>query len=152
DRTAALLLLGTDVDLYEARHAAASLVHCFSQRGDQTRPVERMDRIEQRHRLVRLVRLKLPDEMQRNARMPLAQHGPFALRFLHPVLAERALPGLDQRRDGLRSMGLADGDQRHLAPLAPGDAAGVGDTVLDSGEAGSCAFHRARYSGAMPAR
>ena len=43
--------------------------------------------------------------------MARAQRRPFRLRLLHPVLAEIALPGGDQRLDRLGRLGLGDGDQ-----------------------------------------
>jgi hypothetical protein len=51
-----------------------------------------MDRVEQRDRFVGLVRLQLADEVQLDGGMALAQRRPLGLRFLHPVLAEHALP------------------------------------------------------------
>jgi hypothetical protein len=58
-----------------------------------------MDAVEQRDRFIRLVGLQLADEVQFDAGMRFAQRGPFAQRFLHPVFAEHALTGGDQRRD-----------------------------------------------------
>src|SRR5690606_38001039 len=65
---------------------------------------------------------------------------------------ERALPGVDQRRDRFGRMRLTHRHQGHFVPLAPGEAAGAGDALLGLGETGCCAFHRGRYSGAMPER
>src|SRR5690606_16583180 len=152
DRHAAFLRFFADVDLYEAGHAPPALVHRLGQRGNEARPVERMDRVEQRDSLIRLVRLQLADEVQLDNRKALAQRRPLGLRFLHPVLAEHTLAGLDQRDDRLGGMGLADGDQRDLVALAPRDAAGAGDPLVDRLKQGGCAFHARRYSEGMRAR
>src|SRR3546814_9960157 len=55
---AALLLLGTDIDLDEARGPTPGLVHPPRERGDERDAIDRMDRIEQRHRLVGIVRME----------------------------------------------------------------------------------------------
>jgi thiamine-phosphate pyrophosphorylase len=49
-------------------------------------------------------------------------------------------------------VGLAHCDERDFATLALRDTAGVDDAVFDLGKQGGCAFHRARYSGAMRGR
>jgi hypothetical protein len=46
--------------------------------------------------------------------MRLAQGGPLGRRFLHPVFAEHALAGIDQRLDRDSLVGLADRDQGHV--------------------------------------
>src|SRR5687768_17998696 len=111
-----------------------------------------MDRVEQRDGFLGLVRLELADEVQLGPRKAFAQLRPLGLRFLDAVLAEYALPGLDQRGDRLGLMRLADRDQRHFAALAPRDAAGVGDAILNGGKSSGCAFHYPRYSEAMRVR
>jgi hypothetical protein len=133
-----------DIDLDEARHPVAGLVHRLPERGDEARAVERVDAIEQRHRVRRLVRLQAADEVQLGVRPALAQRGPLAGRFLHAVLAEYALTGLEQRRDRLARVRLADRDQRDLLHLAPRDLASAGDAFANGGEARGCAFHGAR--------
>ena len=141
DRAAAFLRLLADVDLDEARHPAAGLVHRLGQRGDQARPVERMDAVEQRHGIVRLVRSAAG---RRGAARPPGQRsrkrGPLALRFLHAVLAEHLLAGFEQRLDRLGGMGLADRDQRHLVRLAPRHLAGMRDALLGPLRAGWLRF------------
>ena len=75
--------------------------------------------------------------------MHRTQGWPFLRRFLHPVLAEAALASGDQRGNALGGMRLADGDQRHLAWLAPRQARSGGDARGDFSEAGGWLFHRA---------
>ena len=88
-----------------------------------------MDRVEQAHRVLGLVRLELADQVEPDVRMTLAQGRPLGLRLLHPVLAEIALPGGDQLLDRFRRLGLGDGDQGHLV----GPPAGRGGGASDAG-------------------
>ena len=85
-----------------------------------------MNAIEQGDGIVGLVRLKLPDEVQRNVFVRLDQARPFALRFLHAVFAEDALPLPDKRHDCLGRVSLGNGYQLDIAGLAAGDL-GSGD-------------------------
>ncbi len=133
NRAAAFLRFLADVDLDEARHLPPRLVHRAGERGQQRGAVERVDTVEQRHGIVRLVRLELPDQMEFDSRKFFAQRGPFALRLLHPVLAEHALAGGDQRADRLGRASLGNRDQRHRVRLAAGDAGGGGDPLADFG-------------------
>ncbi|KAG5719830.1 hypothetical protein E4T56_gene17836, partial [Termitomyces sp. T112] len=64
NRAAALLLLGADIDLNEAGDAAPQLLHRAGQSGDEAGPVHRMDGVEQGNRILGLVRLQLPHQMQ----------------------------------------------------------------------------------------
>ena len=85
-----------------------------------------MNAIEQGDGIVGLVRLKLPDEVQRNVFVRLDQGRPLALCFLHAVFAEDTLPLLYERHHGLGRMSLGNGDQLDIAGLAAGDL-GSGD-------------------------
>jgi len=93
-----------------------------------------MDAIEQRHRVLGLVGLKLADQMQRKVAMLLAQRGPLRLGFLHAVFAEYALARLDQRQDRVGAVRLADGDQRDVVRPPLRDLRGLGDAGLDFGQ------------------
>ena len=142
-RTAALLRFLADIDLHEARHAAILLVHRPGQGLYQARPVERMNGVEQRDGILRLVRLQLADQVQLHRRMRFAQAGPFALRFLHAVFAEMPLAFAQQRLDRVRRMHLAHRDQRHVFGLAPRDLARLGDIRANLAQRSVCLFHRA---------
>ncbi len=126
----------SDIDLNEARHAPVRFRHRLAQRLDQAGPVQRMDRIEQRHGIVRLVRLQLADQMQPHIGIGVAQGRPFALCLLHAVLAEMALPRRQQRLDRVRRMGLADRDQRHVVRIAARDFRHARDAAVDVRETG----------------
>ena len=69
----------------------------------QLRPVQGLDHVEQRHRLLDLVGLQRPDQVQFQVGKFAFQRRKFALRLLHPVLAEQALAG----RQGFADAGLA---------------------------------------------
>ena len=64
-----------------------------------------------------------------NSRPPMArdQRRPFGLGLLHPVFAEHALSGGDDRLDRLGAEGFRHRDQRHRRRIAPGVAAGARD-------------------------
>jgi hypothetical protein len=73
-----------------------------------------MDYVEQGHGLLGLVRLKPADQMEPDGRVGGLECGPFRQGFLDPILAEIALPGLDQGEDRLGRMGLRHRDQGDL--------------------------------------
>ncbi len=117
------------------------------QLGGDLLAVDRLDHIEQRHRFLRLVGLQRADQMQLDIGKFGLQSGPFALRFLHAVFAEHALPGLDDRPDLVGIEGLRHGDQRHRAgrpfrfALRRGDLA-AHDPKLFNRAAHACFPHR----------
>jgi len=148
-RAATLLQFLADINLNEARHLPSGLVERLGERGDQARPIERMDAVEQPRRILRLVRLELPDEVQLRIGPPFAKRGPLGGGFLHPILAEHAVPGCEKRLDRFRRVGLADRDQGHFIGLAARDLAGAGNAVVDFVKAQRCVHGEARYSACM---
>ena len=131
---AALLQLGPDVDLHEARHLPPGLVHRPGERGDQAGPIKRVDAVEQPHGFVGLVRLQLAHEMQRNVGPAVAQGGPLGLRLLHPVFTETALARRNQRGNRLGRVGLADRHEGDVGGCAPGQPGGLRNPVGDPGQ------------------
>jgi hypothetical protein len=121
------LRLITDIDLHEAAGAAIQLVHRFGKSAGQRSTVQRMDAVEQADRFLRLVRLQLPDEMQLDPAMLLQKRQPLRLRFLNPVLSERALPGCDERRNRFCRIGLGNGDQLDVLGVTARKAGGLAD-------------------------
>jgi hypothetical protein len=117
---AGLLLLQPGIDLDVEARAPALLVHLLGQFPGDLFAVDRLDDVEQRHRLLGLVGLQRADQMQFDVGEFRLQRRPFALRLLHPVFAEDALAGLDHRADVILAESLGDGDQRDRARLAPG--------------------------------
>jgi hypothetical protein len=93
-----------------------------------------VDRIEQRHRLFRLVRLQRADEVELDAAMALLERGPFRLRLLHAILAEHALAGSDHGLDRIRAERLRNCDQRHRGRIAPGLGASARDLIANLGQ------------------
>ena len=152
DRAAAFLRLVADIDLDEAIGPPAALRHRPGQRGGERRAVERMDRVEQGDRLLRLVRLEPADQMEADVRDGGARSaGHLRLRLLHPILAEVALALVDQRLDRLGGLGLGDGDQGDLVRLAPGERGGLGDAGLDLAAVGIAAWRCYRKRRCRPA-
>ena len=99
----------------------------FCERGGEALAIDRVDRIEHGHRILRLVRLQRTDEMQFEAEVARDQGRPFRLRLLHPVLAEDALARGDDWLDRIGIKCLRRRDQGHAVRFAPGIAAGAGD-------------------------
>ena len=128
-----------------------ALRHRLGERGDQRRPVDRMDRVEQGDRLLGLVRLELADQVQADVGMALAQRRPLGLRLLHPILAEIALArrrsaprsprraGSWRRRSGSRRPGSRPASARRLA-IRPGPRRAV--RCAPSAAAIGSAMHR----------
>src|SRR3546814_8153695 len=67
DGAAALLLLVADIDLDEQLRLPARLGARLRKRLHERRAVDRVDRVEERHRLLGLVRLQLADQVQHDA-------------------------------------------------------------------------------------
>ena len=103
---AGLLRLRAGIDLDEEKRTARLRRGLLGQRRGEARPVDRMDGIEQRHRLSRLVRLQRADQMQFEIAVAGAQRRPLGLGFLHPVFAEHALAGGNDRLDRIGAEGL----------------------------------------------
>ena len=77
--------------------------------------VDRLDDVEQRHRIRHLVGLQRSDEMQLDIAMGRLERRPFRACLLHPVFPERPLAGGDHRHDRFRPERLAhrhQGDRR----------------------------------------
>ena len=92
---AGLLRLGAGVDLDEQQRPAALLGDLLGQRLAQARPVDRMDGVEQRHRLLGLVRLQRPDHVQLKARR--ARHAAPAISPWPPARGSRRTPSARRR-------------------------------------------------------
>ena len=89
-----LLLLFACIHLNEELQFAILPFHFLGQDLRDLGPVDRMDHIEQRHGVARLVRLQRTDQMQFDSGIADLQVRPFTLRFLDAVLAEHPLPGV----------------------------------------------------------
>ena len=137
--------LVTDIDLHETGHSLSRFIHRFGQSFEQADPVERMDAIKQRDRILGLVRLQLADQMQFGIAKTIAQLRPFVLRLLHAVFAKHAVAHLKQGRDPIGGMGFADRDQGDILRLAPRGFAHPRDIGFDLGETSCCTFHTSRY-------
>ncbi len=141
---AGLLRLLAGVELHEQLDQPVLLRQFLGECLTQAVAIDRMDGVEQRHRVLGLIGLQRPDQMQRGAGMVFAQRRPFRLGLLHPVLAEMTLPGGQHRGDGVGKERLGDRNQRDLAALAPRVGTGSGDLLLDGSKpTGRIIDHRA---------
>ena len=75
----------------------------------------------------------LADQVERHARIGLAQRGPFLRRLGNAIFAEDAMAFVEQRADRIGVVRLGHGDQRCLARRAAGVARSGGDLSAHSG-------------------
>ena len=92
---AGLLRLLAGVDLDEQLQALALLGHLLGDGLGDLGPVDGVDGVEQRDRLLGLVGLQRADQVQLDAGIALAQRRPLGLGLLHAVLAEDAMAGVE---------------------------------------------------------
>ena len=91
------LRLRTGIDFGKERRPLLLFTELLRKRFAKACPIDRMDRVEKRDRLFRLVRLQWSDEMQLRARVFREQSWPLCFRLLDAVLAKDALTGADGR-------------------------------------------------------
>ena len=123
-----LRLLVREVDLDEHGQHAPLLRGGAREPLRQGGPVDRVDRVEERGRLLRLVRLEVADEVEAQPGGPqVGELRGLRLRLLDAVLAEVAEAG----REGLAhrggGLGLADADEADAGGVARDTVAGGGD-------------------------
>ncbi len=144
-----LLRLATGIHL-DQQVGPASLLGRFG--GDRRRDpvaIEAVDRIEQPHRVRRLVRLQRPDQVEPEVRIGLLQRRPFPHRLLDTIFAELPVPGVDKRPYRVGVEQLADRDQPDAAGGPPCRRFCVGHAPSDFGQAAGGVGHGAGL-GRMP--
>ena len=148
-----LLRFVPDIDLDEAVRAPVGFLLGPRERSHERRTIDRVDDIEKRNRVVRLVLLKLSDKMEFNIGIFGAQRGPLGLRFLHPVFAEAPLPRGEQRADRGGILCLRHGDKLHFIGSPPRELRRASDIRLYFGQSGLCVFiHHPAIGRQMPQR
>jgi thiamine-phosphate pyrophosphorylase len=152
DRAAALLFFLADVHLNVDSWTSRLPLRLFSEWAEKRRTIERVDRVEQPHRLRRLVRLETPDPVHSNTRIPLSQGRPFGERLLDTTFAKVALTGRDQFLDLLNRATLADGNQLDARGIATGDPRGCRDALQDLLSAVCSAGHERAIESVMKRR
>jgi|GEM_PF-450480 bifunctional lysine-specific demethylase and histidyl-hydroxylase MINA len=123
------------VDLHEApaRHPDAGKLP--RQMLGQFRPVDRLDHIEQRDRILDLVGLQRPHEVKLEVFDAVSSPLPMGLGLLDAVFAEHALTGRQRSIDALIGLGLADGHQRDIAGIPRCARGRSGDTPANLSQA-----------------
>src|SRR3546814_16080090 len=118
---------------YEMRISDWSSDVCSSdllrKRLHERRAVDRVDRVEERHRLLGLVRLQLADQVQHDAGRFGAQIRPFSGGLLHAILAEMALTRRDQWADRRRIIRIRNRQPAAFASLALRALSRVGEQI-----------------------
>src|SRR5262245_8663362 len=124
------------IDLDESFELASGRVGRLLEALQQVHAVDRLDGVEARRCLPRLVRLQVADEMPADRQVRGLVH--LAQRFLHFVLPEVDLTGRGCGADGVSGEGFGDGDEADAGGIAvhpagrPRDArANVGQVRLD---------------------
>src|SRR5262249_8889531 len=136
---------GAGIDLDEQRGRAALPGDFLGQRLGEARPIDGMDGVEQRNRLLRLVRLQRAHEGKLDAAMALLERRPVRLRLLHAILAEHVVAGGDHGLDRICAERLGNRDQRHRGRIAPRLGAGARDLIANLGP-GAVRAHALRRS------
>ena len=90
-RHTGLLRLVSGIDLNEAGHLPADLVHRLAQLTRELWPVQRLDHVEKRDRIFRLVGLQRSDKVKFQSRDAGAPVGPVRMCLLNAVFAEHKL-------------------------------------------------------------
>ncbi len=114
-----------------------------------------MDRIEQPHRVLGLVRLQLPHQMQAQIGVRLDQCGPFGLRLLHAIFAEHALPLGNQRENRVCSLRFGNGNECNSTGVAPRQCGSARNSCMNVIERRQVYFgssHACRYTEATRSR
>ena len=114
----------------------ALTVHFAGERPGQLGPVDRVDRVGDRHRLAGLVGLQRTDVVESRAGPVGAERTPFLCRLLHPVLAESHMAGGERGKNQARGVSLGDGDQRNFGRIASCVARCSLDLGTDGGQIG----------------
>ncbi len=148
---ASLLRFLAGVDLDEAGKLLAGALHFLGERGGKPLAIDGLDDVEQSDRIACLVGLQRSDQVQLEVGIFQLQCGEFLLGFLHAILAEHALPGIEQLTHPIRAMGLGNGDQGNVARRSAGRLRRVGDAALDLGQLIGAAAHASRLARAAKA-
>jgi len=139
------------IDLDEAGRPLAGAFHLLGEGRGQALAVDRLDDVEQRHRIPRLVGLQRPDQVQLEVGIFHLKDGKFFLGLLHAVLAEHPLPGVEQLADAIRAVRLGDGDQGHVDRRPAGRLRRLGDAALDLRQVIGAGTHASRPARAVSA-
>jgi hypothetical protein len=126
-RHAGLLRFLPGVDLDEDLGAFPPLLRQPRERLGEFRAVHRVDGVEHLDRGAGLVGLKRADQVQLDPVVTGLELGPAALRLLHAILAEDAVPFAQDGLDPVGWLHLGHRDQRHVILCAAGLRQGGGD-------------------------
>ena len=126
-----LLRLPSCIDLYVNGQVSVLLGHFVSQRPGNLFAVHGLNGIEHGNRLLGLVGLQRTDQTQLEIGKILAQCGPFACCFLHPVLAKHPVPKIENRSNAVGFMGLGNRNERYAGPLPARLFTGLADCPVD---------------------
>ena len=127
--------LAGQIDLDQQLESAARRRGASSSFATSRAIVHRMDRVETRAGLPRLVRLQVADQVPAEGRSAVRVH--LLERFLDLVLAEVDLAGVGGGADVVGGEGLGDGDEADGGGVASGPAGGARDAIANAGQPGA---------------
>lgn len=131
---AGLLGLSASVDLDQNAGRTAQLGRRDRQGPRQFFAVQRLDDVEQGHRVLSLVGLQRADQAKLQPRQVRQTVGPTAFSLLHPVFAEHPLARGQNGVDGLGALRLGYSRQDHRGGVAACRLTGRVDTAADGGD------------------
>lgn len=109
----------------------------------ESKRVDPVKQLEQRQGVTDFVLLEVTDEMPAQPRREKRNLG---ARFLHPIFAEKRLPGVDRRLDFLRRLRLRDRDQLDLVRQTTALSRRLRNLLPDTFEIDRDLLHRRNYS------
>ena len=127
--------LSGEVDLHQEVDGPSHLLGRPVERIEELAVVNGVDDVEELARLLRLVRLKVPDEVP--AERQVLEFRDLPLSFLDFVLAEIDLAGRGGGSDVLGGKGFGDGDEADAGSVASGPAGSVRNAFANAGEPGA---------------
>lgn len=140
DPASAFLRLIPDIDLNEAGRMPSGFDLRLGKRRNQRVAVDRVNDIEERDRILCLVRLELPDKVKLYVRKIGAQGWPFSLRFLHAVFAEPSVSRFEQRTNRGSVVGFRDGYQFDIIGMSARQFRRTCDICFHAGQPVLCVF------------
>src|SRR5438067_4044285 len=147
---AGFLPLLADIHFDEARKTPAAPLHLARQRLGEAQPVDGLDNVAMRDRVLDLVGLQRPDQMQNQIRKIAAQSGKLRERLLDTVFAEHPLPGGKRGAHAVRRMRLADRDQRRRIRGPACGARGAFNAAAHGTQVGANLLHNGTSSITAP--
>jgi len=140
DRATTFLRFIPAIDLNETGRVPSGLGLSLGKRQDQRFAIDRVYDIEQCDCIIRLVRLKLPDQMKFDVGEFGSQGRPFSLGLLNTIFAEALVPSFEQRTNRGSVVGFRDSDQFDIIGMSAREFRRACDICFHAGQPVLCVF------------